>query len=215
RSSRPGTAIVAGAVTVSPAGAVCGATATAQSPAPPPASARSTERTAAAPTFTSPNDTVDGAAKTSGLSARGRLTNPPPSRVVGASVVRLVSAKAGTPVWTSADLICATVHAGCRWRRRAAAPVTCRLAMLVPLSCAQLSSRFGTDERIWTPGAVTSGLSWSDTGVGPLDENVAITPPFDAAAALIAAGALPGDEIVPRPKSSKSFPAAMAGTTPA
>src|SRR5439155_56925 len=46
--------------------------------------------------------------------------------------------------------------------------------MLVPLSAAQVPSRGGTDERIDTPGAVTSGLNWSPTGVGPLDEKYAI-----------------------------------------
>ena len=42
--------------------------------------------------------------------------------------------------------------------------------MLVPLSVVQVPSRRGTDERIATPGAVTSGFSWSEIGVGPPDE---------------------------------------------
>src|SRR5207237_8296843 len=98
-----------------------------------------------------------------------------------------------------------TVQSGWRWRRSAAPPATCGLAMLVPLSCAQVSSCFGTDDRIATPGAVTSGLSWSEIGVGPLDENDAITSLFVAAATVIASGAVPGDETVPRPKSSNSL----------
>src|SRR5438132_6521604 len=38
---------------------------------------------------------------------------------------------------------------------------------------------------------------------------------FDTAATVIASGATPGDPTVPRPKSSRSFPAEMTGTTPA
>ena len=52
------------------------------------------------------------------------------------------------------------------------------------------------------PGAVTSGLSASETGVGPPDENGAITPPFVAAAAVIAFGAEPGEPTEPGPSES-------------
>jgi hypothetical protein len=38
---------------------------------------------------------------------------------------------------------------------------------------------------------------------------------FDEAATVIAAGAVPGEPTVPRPMSSRSFPAAITGTTPA
>jgi hypothetical protein len=38
---------------------------------------------------------------------------------------------------------------------------------------------------------------------------------FEDAATVIAAGAVPGEPTVPRPKSSRSFPAAITGTTPA
>src|SRR2546430_17721693 len=38
---------------------------------------------------------------------------------------------------------------------------------------------------------------------------------FVTAATVIAAGAVPGDATLPRPKSSRSFPAAITGTTPA
>ena len=87
--------------------------------------------------------------------------------------------------------------------------------MLVPLSAAQVPSRGGTDERIDTPGAVTSGLNWSPTGVGPLDEKYAIRSLLLAAAAVIAAEAVPGEPIEPRPTESNSFPAATVVTTPA
>src|SRR5207244_5813627 len=104
---------------------------------------------------------------------------------------------------------------------RAAAPATCGLAMLVPWKTSQLPDpRGGTDERIPTPGAPTSGLNASDHGVGPPEEKSAMT--FGAvprllvtAATVIAPGALPGDETDPGPNESKSFPAAMTGTTPA
>src|SRR5438045_9800866 len=38
---------------------------------------------------------------------------------------------------------------------------------------------------------------------------------LDTAATEIASGAVEGDPAVPKPKSSRSFPAAMTGTTPA
>src|SRR5690349_18114501 len=87
--------------------------------------------------------------------------------------------------------------------------------MLVPLSVPHVPSRGGTEERIETPGAVTSGLNWSPIGVGPLEEKNAITSVLLAAAAVIAAGAVPGDPIVPRPAASYSLPAATVVTTPA
>ena len=53
-----------------------------------------------------------------------------------------------------------------------------------------------------TPGAATSGFIPSEIGVGPLLENEAIGSCFVTAAAVIAFAALPGDETLPRPKSS-------------
>ena len=92
--------------------------------------------------------------------------------------------------------------------------------MLVPLqSCADHVFR-GSDERMSTPGASTSGFIWSDTGVGPLEEKLAISsagpssPSVDAAT-VIASGAVPGEPTEPRPLDSKSLPAAITGTTPA
>src|SRR5215211_259421 len=118
----------------------------------------------------------------------------------------------GLPVRTSADLIWSTVQLGCRWRSSAAAPATCGEAMLVPL---QASQPFGTDDSTPTPGAETSGFSWSEIGVGPPDENPSITRELVTAADVIARGALPGEPTDPRPNVSKSLPAAIAGTTPA
>src|SRR5215471_886626 len=88
--------------------------------------------------------------------------------------------------------------------------------MLVPLSAAQ--SDLGSDESTLTPGAVTSGLSCSEYGVGPTDEKDAISSatlwrPLPEAAAVIASGASPGDPTVPL--LLPSLPAAMHGTTPA
>ena len=97
----------------------------------------------------------------------------------------------------------------------AAEPATWGEAMLVPLNWAHVPSCAGTDERMLTPGAVTSGLSRSDTGFGPADEKLAILFCLLAAAAVITPGALPGELIDPKPHSSASLPAAIAGTTPA
>src|SRR5918999_5823364 len=71
-----------------------------------------------------------------------------------------------------------------------------------------------------TPGALTSGLSWSDSGVGPLDENDATTlagPSRDVVTAptVIASGVDPGEMTEPRPNEPKSLPAAVTVTTPA
>jgi hypothetical protein len=71
-----------------------------------------------------------------------------------------------------------------------------------------------------TPGAATSGLCWSESGVGPLDEKPATTssaPPrvVVTAPTVIASGVAPGEPTEPRPNSSKSFPAETTGTTPA
>src|SRR6266516_702404 len=92
--------------------------------------------------------------------------------------------------------------------------------MLVPLKIAHVPTRGGTEESTFTPGAVTFGLSWSEYGVGPPDEKLAIRSggkprPLVEAATVIAFGAFPGEPTEPLPKSSKSLPAAIAGTTPA
>ena len=78
-------------------------------------------------------------AKIAGVFASGTLISPPPSRIEDASGPPS-ERTTGFPVRTSADLICATVQSGWRWRRSAAAPATCGEAMLVPLNDAQLPS---------------------------------------------------------------------------
>src|SRR2546423_5998686 len=87
--------------------------------------------------------------------------------------------------------------------------------MLVPLNAVHVPPRGGTDEVMSTPGALTSGFSWKETGVGPLLENDATASCLLTAAAVIAFGALPGDEMLPFPQSANSLPAAIVGTTPA
>ena len=97
-----------------------------QLPVPPPASASPTRTV---PPFIG-NEIELGEAKKSGLSALTRSTSPPPSRSTETSWPR--SSRTGSPVWTSADLICATVQSGWRCMSRATAPETCGAAMLVP-----------------------------------------------------------------------------------
>ena len=90
--------------------------------------------------------------------------------------------------------------------------------MLVPDSVVYESP--GAAEKIETPGALTSGLRRSESGVGPLEENEATTSSgplrdVETAPTVIASGAEPGEPIDPRPKSLKSLPAATTETTPA
>ena len=138
---------------------------TAHWPAPPPASVRPLASPPDGPRFRNPNESVVGEAKTRGRSARTRSTKPPPSRVVEAAHPRV--SRARCPVVTSADLTCAGVQVGWRWSKTAAAPATWGAAMLVPLSVCHWPRRLGAADRISTPGAATSGLRRSDSGVGP------------------------------------------------
>ena len=57
---------------------------------------------------------------------------PPPAASTLVGCLCAVSLKTGRAVSTSADLICAGVHSGWRWRSSAAAPATAGEAMLVP-----------------------------------------------------------------------------------
>ena len=62
----------------------------------------------------------------------------------------------------------------------------------------------GTEERMSTPGAETSGFARSDMAVGPTDENSARTASCGAsaistAATVIARAELPGDDTEPGP----------------
>ena len=116
---------------------------------------------------------------TFGSVARGMLIRPPPSRITGASLLRAVSAQAGPPVETSADLICCGPHVRCSWMRSAAAPVTCGAAMLVPSKTANGGPPVNdgsVDERICPPGAATSGFSSSSKLVSPADEKSVTIP---------------------------------------
>jgi hypothetical protein len=69
--------------------------------------------------------------------------------------------------------------------------------MLVPLNCPNSPSLAGSDEVMETPGAVTSGFICNDIGVGPAEENPAMTFRESAAATVIALGAFPGDDTDP------------------
>ena len=80
----------------------------------------------------------------------------------------------------------------------AAPPATCGAAMLVPSIALQGPPWLGgTDDVIATPGALRSGLSVSETGVGPPDEKLAICPERVVAATAIASGAFAGELIEP------------------
>jgi hypothetical protein len=66
--------------------------------------------------------------------------------------------------------------------------------MLVPWSGPQGPPwPLGSEEVIPTPGALTSGFSCSETGVGPAEEKLAITSEVVTAATVIAEGAFPGE----------------------
>ena len=89
--------------------------------------------------------------------------------------------------------------------------------MLVPESEPQPP---GIEERTLTPGPATSGLSRSETGVGPADEKSATvfgeaSRSVETAPTVMAEAAFPGELTEPSPNSSKSLPAATTGTTPA
>ena len=157
-----------------------------------------------------------GLEKKRGWSASASDTRPPPTKVGPATESSPVSA--GLPVVTSADLSSATDQVGWRCLSRAAAPATWGLAMLVPESDDHAPP--GTDERMSTPGAATSGFSCSESAVGPTEEKSAWialvgAPWTSTAATAIAASADAGEETDPAPTSLNSFPAATTGTTPA
>ena len=86
-----------------PPGEACSRSETFHDAAPPPASVTFTGTRRVVPTRSSPSDTTEGLTKTSGLSAAGRLTSPPPSRVVSVSP-SVSGSSTGLPVWTSADV---------------------------------------------------------------------------------------------------------------
>ena len=150
-------------------------------------------------TFRSPNERDEGSVKTRGDAARGRFTRPPPSSVTGASCVRAVSAHAGTAVETSADFTSCADQPGWSSSRSAAAPATCGADMLVPSKTANGEPPVNSgsvEERIWPPGAETSGFSRCPNAVGPPDEKLVTTPlrPFSTrsiAVPIVTSAALP------------------------
>jgi hypothetical protein len=73
--------------------------------------------------------------------------------------------------------------------------------MLVPLNVSHVPSRAGTDERMFMPGAETSGFNRSERGVGPAEEKPATRRPNEVAPTVIAEGALPGELTDPRPNA--------------
>ena len=176
------------------------------SPAPPPASASATRRGRASPGRSEAErdraarrgtserhvggDEVDEAGCRPRVGTRPRPSSPTTSAVA--------------VVATSALLTCAGVQSGWRCRSRARRPATCGAAMLVPdesRPAARVRRRGST-----TPGAETSGLRRSETGVGPADEKPAIDPAAgrrdrDRADRDRSAPSSPGDATEPRPNS--------------
>ena len=65
-----------------------------------------------------------------------------------------------------------------------------------------------------TPGAVTSGFSSSESGVGPAGREARDPVRVRRRGHGDRAGAFAGEPTEPKPKSPKSFPAATTGTTP-
>ena len=177
-------------------------------PAPPPASVSSTCCVGLHPARRRPNESATGLAKTSGVSARGRLTTPPPARDVDGSTRFRWSANAPSPVSASADLTCAGVQVGWRCRSSAAAPATCGAAMLVPDSVAQAPGGGRLDR---DAGRADVRLEPEESGVGPLEEKDATTSSgplrvVETAPTVIASGAEAGEPTEPRPKSVEVVP---------
>src|SRR5207302_10798663 len=69
----------------------------------------------------------------------------------------------------------------------------------------------GTPSGVGMIGKVLEPWSAGDTTVNSRPKKCA----FETAATVTASGAEPGDWTLPRPKSSRSLPAAITGTTPA
>src|SRR3954470_1208328 len=164
-----------------PGVAVCGAIETFQAPPPVPASeseSNSGLRASWPSTLRKANESDEGAAKSFGVFAAATSTRPPPSRSTEASLVRAVSPQAGCAEVISADFTCAGDHAGCCCSSSATAPETCGAAMLVPSKTANgaPANSGSVEERIWPPGAATSGFSLWSKLVGPADEKLVTIP---------------------------------------
>ena len=125
-----------------------------------------------------PNESDEGSEKSFGVFAAATSIRPPPSSKTDASCVREVSPQAGCAEVISADFTCCGVQAGCCCSSSAAAPATCGAAMLVPSKTANgaPANSGSVDERIWPPGAATSGFSRWSKFVGPAEEKLVMTP---------------------------------------
>src|SRR5581483_3391895 len=126
-----------------------------------------------------PNDSDSGSVKICGSAASVSRARPAPSSSTDASFDRAVSPHAGPAVDISADFTWPGDQNGCSWRRSAAAPLMCGVAMLVPLKTANgaPANSGSVDERISPPGAEMSGFSSWPNGVTPPDEKIVIVPP--------------------------------------
>ena len=155
-------------------------------------------------------DRGGGGEARSGRSALSGFASPPPARVGAAALSPSVTA---VPVSISAALSCATDQVGWRSRRSAAAPEICGVAIDVPDIASQRPP--GMEERIDTPGALTSGFRRRDNGVGPDELKSASSLPEASgsvtAPTVMARSEVPGEISDPAPTSSKSFPAATTG----
>ena len=87
-------------------------------------------------------------------------------------------------------------------------PITVLTSTIVWSSVDQAAGRLA-------PPAPWIGTAPSDGGPPVTESAGANTCEFDVAATAIASGATPGEPAVPKPKSSRSLPAAITGTTPA
>ncbi len=211
RSSRPGTLTVAGTVIVALPTPVCGASETVHWPRRRPRRSASTDCAALLPVCRRAERDV-GRRGEDQRRVRGDEVDQPAALARHGS---LAGEDRRLPVRTRADFNCATVQSGWRCLRSAAPPATCGAAMHVPLTTSRALAR-GTDDVISTPGALTSGFSSSEIGVGPPLENDANRQLLGDRCGRDRLGraARGGDAPVPE-VGENSFPAATAGTTPA
>ena len=210
--SVPGTETVGATVRPAPAAAAIVSMHTSQTPAPPPASASSTCEATAVAGRTSPKETDAGEASTSGTSRVHRVGEAAAATRRGgdrphcpARELRIRRVRTSTAPPTRTDAVRAATR---RRRRPAVSPSTCRT--WVP------SGRSAPTTERRRPGALMSGLSRKEMGVGPAAlKPASVLSVLETAATVIACADVPGEATEPPPNSSKSFPAATTGTTPA
>ena len=133
------------------------------------------------PEGTAPKLTLTGSSAALAPAADSRLSRPEPDRltsVAGPSSVAF-SRTPASAVLTTALRTAQAGQDGCCWRMTAAAPARCGVAIDVPWKNAKHGSPsqklVGIDDRTFTPGAMTSGLTRRSTSVGPSLEKSAIT----------------------------------------